>query len=186
MSKQVKVLVSVVVLLLLTVGIAVPVMAQEDSAPPEESSGGILARVAEILNIPEEEMADAFKQARQEMRDEAFFSALDKAVEEGLIGEEEAEEIKGWWAERPEVLDSGLLRRAFYTPGLQYKFRIAASGITLEDGCIPQEWVNGKSGQWQNAQRVQCQSTLRARISQALRKRQFAILKDGTGLNNLN
>lgn len=114
MSKKVKVLVSVlVVVVLLTVGGVATVMAQEEPTPPsEESPKGLLARVAGILDIPQEELTGAFKQAKQEMREEALIRYLDKAVEEGRITQEEADEIKAWYEQKPEVLDGSLLRRA--------------------------------------------------------------------------
>ena len=68
MSKKIKVIVAVVVaVLVLTVGGAAIVMAQEEPAPTPQASG-LLARVAEILDIHQETLVDAFKQARQEMR----------------------------------------------------------------------------------------------------------------------
>jgi len=68
MSKKVKVLISVVVaVLVLTVGTAAVVMAQEEPAP-EPRANGLLARVADKLGISQEELTDAFNQARQEMR----------------------------------------------------------------------------------------------------------------------
>jgi len=114
MSKRIKVLVSVLVaILLLAVAATATVMAQEEPTPPPEvGAKGLLARVAEILDIPEEDLVNAFNQARQEMRQEAFIRALDKAVEEGRITQEEASEIKEWWEQKPEVLDRGLLWRA--------------------------------------------------------------------------
>lgn len=107
MSKKVKVLVSVVVaILLLTVGGAVAVMAQEDPTPtPEAGAKGCLARAAEILGIPQEDLVNAVKQAQQEMRQEAFIKALDRAVEQERITQQEANQIKEWWEQRPEVLD---------------------------------------------------------------------------------
>ena len=115
MSKRMKVLISVLVaVLLLTVGGTAIAMAQEEEEPaPPVESNGLLARVAEILDIPEEDLIDAFGQARQEMREEVFLNALDKAVEEGLITQEEAGELKEWWAQKPDVLDQGLFRHAF-------------------------------------------------------------------------
>ena len=115
MSKRMKVLISVLVaVLLLTVGGTAIAMAQEEEEPaPPVESNGLLARVAEILDIPEEDLIDAFGQARQEMREEVFLNALDKAVEEGLITQEEAGEIREWWAQKPDVLDQGLFRHAF-------------------------------------------------------------------------
>ncbi len=133
MSKKMKVFVSVVVaVLVLTVGgMATVVMAQEGEDTPfeeETTTGvaglmpqvaldGLLARVAEIMGISEEELMSALKQARQEMMEEKWLEAfnqwLDKAVAEGILSEEEAEELRQWWEQRPEFLEPGLFRRAF-------------------------------------------------------------------------
>jgi len=70
MSKKVKVLISVVVaVFLLTIGTTAVVMAQEEPAP-EPRANGLLARVADKLGISQEELTDAFNQARQEMGQE--------------------------------------------------------------------------------------------------------------------
>ena len=67
MSRKVKVLVSVLVaVVLLITGTTAAVMAQEEPAPEPEANG-LLARVAGILDIPEEDLITAFQQARQEM-----------------------------------------------------------------------------------------------------------------------
>jgi len=126
MSKKMKALVSVLLaVILLTAGSTAAVMAQEDEEPTpqaEESTApmeanGLLTRVAGILGVPEEELREAFQEARQEMTqerwEETFYQMLEKAVAEELITPEEAEEIKEWWAQKPEALDPGLLRRAF-------------------------------------------------------------------------
>ena len=130
MSKKMKVLIAVLVAILtLTVSGAVAVLAQgdEEVEPDEEEllgelneimprvkmfvsteSSELLSRVAEILGISEEELSDAFAQARQEMMvercEEAFYEFLEQAVEEGLITEEEAEEIKAWTGNKPAAL----------------------------------------------------------------------------------
>lgn len=110
MSKKMKVIVSVLVaVLLLTVGGTAIAMAQEEEEPaPQVEANGLLTRVAEILDISEEDLLAAIDQARQEMREEAFDRALDEAVAEGLITAEEAEEIREWWEQKPEVMDRGL------------------------------------------------------------------------------
>jgi len=139
MSKKMKVLIAVLVAILtLTVSGAVAVLAQEGEEPePDEEellgefteimprvnmfvsteSSELLSRVAEILGISEEELSDAFAQVRQEMMaercEEAFYEFLEQAIEEGLITEEEAEEIKEWWEQRPEALNWAQLRNAF-------------------------------------------------------------------------
>ncbi len=71
MSKRIKVLVVVLAaVLLLTVSGTATVMAQEEPASTPQANG-FLARVAEILDIPQERLGDAFTQARQQMRQEA-------------------------------------------------------------------------------------------------------------------
>ncbi|MFC1943065.1 hypothetical protein ACFLWO_00575 [Chloroflexota bacterium] len=140
MPKRVKVLVSVlVVVVLLTVAGSAVVMAQGESTLVSEVSTkgrlpagvesriglgksfgyvgdnmteGLLARVAEKLGITGEELTNAFEEAQQEIREEAFIGRLDKAVAEGRITEDEANEIKAWYEQRPEVLDSGLFQHA--------------------------------------------------------------------------
>ena len=69
MSKKIKVLVSVLVaVLLLTVGGTTIAMAQEEEeSAPQVEVNGLLTRVAEILDIPEEDLVAAIDQARQEM-----------------------------------------------------------------------------------------------------------------------
>ena len=118
MSKKAKILVSVLAaVILLAAGGAATVMAQDE--PTEEAvttsetgTGGLMARVAGILGISQDELANAFKQARQDMRDEAIDRAIDKAVQEGLIDEAEAGEIRGWLAEKPEAINRFLQQRA--------------------------------------------------------------------------
>ena len=122
MSKRFKVLASVLVaVLLLTVaGTATMVMDEEEEEEQEQpalqvEANGLLVRVAEILGIPEEDLVGAFEQARQEMMEESieevFNQALAKAVEEGLLTQEEADEIKEWWEQKPEVVKLSMLRR---------------------------------------------------------------------------
>jgi len=133
MSRKMKLLSLVLVAaLLLSVGGATAALAQEDEdAEPQEepvetevvaevmppmAPGALLGRVAQILGLSEEELKEAFIQARQEMMEErweeAFYRSLDKAVEEGLLTQEEVDEIKDWWEQRPPALNLGLLKRA--------------------------------------------------------------------------
>jgi len=128
MSKKVKVLISVLVAaLLLTLGGVTMVMAEgeEETTPsPEASAKGLLKRVADILEIDEEDLIDAFKQAQQEMRGETFIRALDKAVEEGYITRKQADEIikwwelrpddaiREWWGQKPDVIEPGMFKHA--------------------------------------------------------------------------
>jgi len=139
MSKKVKVLIATLVaVLLLGVGTTATVMAQEgeDIVPEpevvtEEGANGFLARVADILGITEEELQAVFNEARQQMQDEAIIRFLDEAVEQGLVTQEEADEMLAWWQQRPEALDLGLFRHIF-------RFRASQGvqqGLHLGGGC---------------------------------------------------
>jgi len=117
MSKKVKVIVSVVAaVVLLTVGTVTAVMAQENGSTANTTgTRGLFARVADNLNVPKEDLIDAFKQARQEMgqemrqmwqerRQKGFLKAFDKAVGKELITQDAADDIIEWWEQRPEAL----------------------------------------------------------------------------------
>ena len=90
-------------------------------AAASSSGGGETgSRVAEILELDEETVADAFEQATQQRVDEALQARLDKLVEAGRITQEKADELKAWYDERPEgVPGSGLGfgKRGFHRGG---------------------------------------------------------------------
>lgn len=78
-------------------------------SPDEDATGGgprdvFIGKVAESLGLDDEQVAEAFKDAVQDMIDEALLLRLDKAVEEGIITEGEATEIMDWLNDRPEAL----------------------------------------------------------------------------------
>ena len=131
MSKKMKILIAVLVAILtLTISGAMAVLAQEDDETEfdeeeliEETNepmpglrvfaaalapDKLLSRVSDILGISEEDLSDAFTQAKQEMMDErceeAFYEFLDRAVAEELITEEEADGIRAWTGNRPAAL----------------------------------------------------------------------------------
>jgi uncharacterized protein YehS (DUF1456 family) len=111
MSKKMKIILAVFLAVLLTVGSVSVVMAQTPTPTPTPTpTKGLLTRVAEILEIPEQTVVDAFKQAQKERQEEVFNNNLKKAVEDGRITQEQANEIKDWWAKRPSVIDSALAR----------------------------------------------------------------------------
>lgn len=117
MSRKMKVLVAVLAaILVLAVGSTAVVMAQEEEPPPtpETEANGFLPRVAEILGISQEELTSAFQQAQQEMRQETFLRFLDRAVEEGRIAPEKADEFLEWWEQRPEVCDRLMQRMRIF------------------------------------------------------------------------
>jgi len=84
MFRRIKVIISaLVVVVVLTVGSAATVMAEGEATPPPESRAEcLLARVAQILGISQEYLTDAFEQARQEMREEAFIRSREQVQQE--------------------------------------------------------------------------------------------------------
>jgi len=173
MSQKVKVLVSVlVVVILLTVGGTATVMANDESTAIDDETGrkGLQARVAEILGVSEEELVNAFEQAQQEMRGEAFISYLDKAVENGLITQDEADEIADWWLNRPEAVGRPVLRARIFR-AIRCRQQIAASDGALRGGGIIQEQA-GIGERWQNRLEALDSPLPRARIFKAVRSRQ--------------
>lgn len=115
MSKKIKVLVSVLVaVVLMTMGGASFVRGADGTTPPPPPADnvtalkGLLPRVAVILGIPEPTLVVAFKQAEKQMKDEALLKALEKAVASGRLTQEEANKLKEWWQQRPDVANRGL------------------------------------------------------------------------------
>lgn len=89
------------------------VYAQEDedeaAAADVAPRVALLERVAEKLGIDVEQLKDAFTEVMEEIQDEAQLQWLEKAVEEGLITEEEAAAYSEWWASKPDIdFDFGL------------------------------------------------------------------------------
>ena len=78
------------------------------------------SRVAEILELDEQTVTDAFDQARQQQFDEALQARLDKLVEAERITQAQADEIKAWYGERPEGVPGfgfGSGKRGFHRGG---------------------------------------------------------------------
>ena len=126
MSKKTKIIGAALAVLALVVAGAVGMVATASAADPTPTptatvttpQADLLARVAEILGIDKQKVTDAFTQARQEMAQKALENALAKAVSEGRITQAEADQIKAWWGQKPEVLNKGVF------PGLgKFGFR---------------------------------------------------------------
>jgi hypothetical protein len=110
MRKRTKFLVvAIVALTALAVGLTTTVLAQDSSSDQNGDNSPqqtFTSKVASILGLEEEQVANAFNQACQEMRDEALEQRLQKAVENGCLTEEEADQILQWWQDRPETLEN--------------------------------------------------------------------------------
>ena len=76
------------------------ILAQDED---EDGSKSFAGRVAEILGLDEDTVADAMEQAKEEMRDEAIKAKLDALVEDGTITQDEADAYLEWLESRPNV-----------------------------------------------------------------------------------
>lgn len=110
------------------------VLAQEDGngdgTQPEARHAALLERVCEIyedntgMAINAEELQAAFAEAQSEVREAAMEARLAEMVEDGVIDEAQAQELKDWWESRPEDLPlgpgfsgCGMMQRGFGGPG---------------------------------------------------------------------
>lgn len=102
-------LIAIAALTALSVGLTAVSFADSPEADTS-SDGGLrqvfISKVAGILGLEEEQVASAFIQARQEMREEFQQQRLQSAIDEGLITEAEAEQIQEWWDSRPQALQT--------------------------------------------------------------------------------
>ena len=63
----------------------------------------LMTRVAEILNIDQQQLEDAFSQAQRELRNEYLGSTLQELVSEGTLTQTQADELKAWIEARPDI-----------------------------------------------------------------------------------
>ena len=90
------------------------IMAQDED---EDGSKSFAGRVAEILGLEEDTVADAMKQAKEDMRDEAVKAKLDALVEDGKMTQEDADAYLEWLESRPDVDFGGGFGRGFRGKG---------------------------------------------------------------------
>ena len=86
-------------------------------AQDEDGSKTFAGRVAEILGLEEDTVADAMKQAKEDMRDEAVKAKLDALVEAGKMTQEDADAYLEWLESRPDVDFGGGHGRGFRGKG---------------------------------------------------------------------
>lgn len=90
--------------LVLTIALS-PLAFADEPAGDAGPVRGLISRVAAILGLEEQQVADAVKQAKQEMQDDRLDQRLQKAVDSGRLTEAEAAEIEAWIEARPEALE---------------------------------------------------------------------------------
>jgi len=69
----------------------------------QENSDNLMAQVADILGIDEEDLQNAFKQAQSELRESALDTRLQELVNQGEWTQQQADAYKAWIKARPDV-----------------------------------------------------------------------------------
>ena len=80
------------------------VLAQEEGTSGDSPAKSLVARVASILGLSEDEVQGAFDQAAGEVRDEMLQRKMDRLVESGRLTPEQAQEYLEWYESRPESM----------------------------------------------------------------------------------
>jgi hypothetical protein len=75
----------------------------DDGQSGQTKQDGLLARVAQILNIDVQKLKDAFKQALTEVHAEKQGTRLQNLVTSGKLTQDQANELKTWLDSRPDI-----------------------------------------------------------------------------------
>ena len=75
----------------------------DDGQNGQGNQDGLLARVAQILNIDVQKLKDAFKQAITELRAEKQNTELQNLVTSGKLTQDQADQLKAWLDSRPDI-----------------------------------------------------------------------------------
>ena len=136
-------LIAIAVTIGITTGLVFAQGESEDAAQPGARHEALLERVCEIYEdntgvaIEPEALKDAFAQAQDEIMAEAMESRLNKLVEEGVITQEEADQLKEWWEARPYTALPG---RPMLRGGHGGRFGPLPGGFGFPRGrCVPEE-----------------------------------------------
>ena len=95
------IIIALLAAVLLAGGISGAVLAADNGADDQPKT--VMARVAEILEIDQQQLEDAFAQAKSEMRDDGVDRFLEAQVAEGNITEEEAAQYREWLQAKPDM-----------------------------------------------------------------------------------
>lgn len=79
------------------------VFAQTGSTDNTTADKTLVARVAVILGIDQQQVQDAVTQARTDMQDEALDNYLKNLVDQGKITQSEADQYKAWVKSKPDM-----------------------------------------------------------------------------------
>ena len=124
---------AVLVAAMLVTGIPSTALAQDGEVP--ERRGALTARVAEILDIDQQELEGALRQAQMEFRGEALDTRLQELIAEGTLTQEQANAHKAWIEARPDVPN---------VPPRQLKEALDKGIITQEQVDALKAWLEAK------------------------------------------
>ena len=97
----------------ITAGVAWTRVAHAEEGTTAKS---FVSRLATILELEEDVVQDAFKEARRDIQDERFQTRMDRLVESERITQDEADAAIEWYEERPEGINTS---RRGSKPGFQ-------------------------------------------------------------------
>ena len=75
-----------------------------EEGTPHAAQDDLLARVAAKIGVDEEALAQAFAEAKEELRTEALEAKLQALVDEGKLTQDQADELSEWWQGKPDFL----------------------------------------------------------------------------------
>lgn len=111
---------------------------KDDISEGTKPKDAVIAGVADTLGITVEQLTAATEQAMEELRAEAQErirerneERLQNAVENGVITEDEANQIREWWQSRPAALDK---LKPLDPDGGRFKGRIQFGGEPMQFG----------------------------------------------------
>lgn len=109
----------------------------DDGQSGQGKQDGLLARVAQILNIDVQKLRDAFKQALTELHTEKQNAGLQNLVTSGKLTQDQADKLKAWFDSRPDVPRVG-------PKGLALDQLLKDGKITQEQYDAYQAWTKAK------------------------------------------
>ena len=111
MKHRTKIIAGVLVATMALTGVLVGTISADEGAA-DGPRGSLIARVAEILGLDQEQVESAFRQAMQEQREErkaqmeaARDARLQDLIDDGIVTEEQVAEWKAWLESRPDNRD---------------------------------------------------------------------------------
>ncbi len=128
------VLLTVVVLGGILGGYAVAKANDEDATPPQAGELNFLDKVVEIyekntgVTINSEELQKAFNEVRAELRIQAREQMRQRLIDEGLVTQEQLDELEQWLESRPDFPTDEFEEWLESRPDIDFHFRLGNDG----------------------------------------------------------